>query len=305
MRSTSSWASRSWICRALPVRLARSMCQRNESCCAGNAVGAGAEVVEPGLAHDPDPAVGREPLDLGVRLVQPAAGGEPRHLVGVQRDPAEQRRHTVGGLDGEPGAGQVAPDLDEPVDPTAAPAPARPRGRRPGLVAVAGDVEVGVVVHDRDRQRVGRLGGRSPRRLGWCRRSPARLRLAPPAAGRAHSSTTDGSSLVKTGAGLLIGVPTTTGRDSHRGVGRVVAGDDRVGAPVVAVVEVGRPPRGAASARTRPRRRGPRGSGWRVREERRDHRVEVGDGLGQHVQHRPEPLALVVALELERLGRVT
>ena len=39
-----------------------------------------------------------------------------------------------------------------------------------------------------------------------------------------------------------------------------------------------------------------------VREERRHHRVEVGDGLGEHVEDRPEALALVVGLEPERLG---
>ena len=33
IRTTSSWASRSWICTALPRRWARSRCQRNASCC--------------------------------------------------------------------------------------------------------------------------------------------------------------------------------------------------------------------------------------------------------------------------------
>ena len=39
-----------------------------------------------------------------------------------------------------------------------------------------------------------------------------------------------------------------------------------------------------------------------VREERRHEGVDVRHRLGEDVQHRPEPLALVLALELERLG---
>ena len=121
-------------------------------------------------------------------------------------------RGAVGDADGEAGRREVAADLHDPVD-------ADGRGLREhrsevvdrDLVAVTADVEVGVVVDDGDRQRVGRHRGPAPARL-------RRHRAQAPAARASSSSTTDSSSLVKTGAGLLIGVPTTTGRDSQRGV---------------------------------------------------------------------------------------
>ncbi len=40
----------------------------------------------------------------------------------------------------------------------------------------------------------------------------------------------------------------------------------------------------------------------RVREEGREDRVQVDDALGEHVQHRREPLALVLACESPRRG---
>ena len=117
--------------------------------------------------------------------------------------------------------GEVAADLHHPVDPD--------RGGRRAIagrqvrrgLAVAGDVEVGVVVHDRDRQRVG--GRRRPviaaRPAGIVSGTvTGRLRRRHRPSRASSSSTTDGSSLVKTGVGLATGVADLTGRDSQRGV---------------------------------------------------------------------------------------
>ena len=113
------------------------------------------------------------------------------------------------------------------------------------------------------------------------------------------SSTTEGSSLVKTGVGLPTGVPgdhraTLPGRS--RGV---VAGDDRVAGAAVEVVDLlddrhRLEVAGAAHHRV-DRVRG-------VRQERRQQRVAVADRLGDDVQHGAQPLALVLALELPGLG---
>ena len=154
----------------------------------------GAEVVEPGLPHDPDPRVRREPLDLGVCRVEPPALGECRHLVGVQRDSREHPGVALCGGDGELGTGEVAPDLDDAVDADGC----RVREDRAEVLdtdvrAVTADVEMGVVVHHGNRQRVGWLPGRH---VGSAVRSPAHG----PAARASSSSTTDSSSLVKTGA---------------------------------------------------------------------------------------------------------
>ncbi len=78
---------------------------------------------------------------------------------------------------------------------------------RPRVARGRADVEVGVVVDDRQRQGVrqrGELGA-----LAHEADSPRRR--------ASSSSTTDGSSLVNTGVGGPTGVPATTGTDSQRG----------------------------------------------------------------------------------------
>ena len=128
----------------------------------------------------------------------------------MQCHTAQQRGIPVDDLDGETGPVQIAPDLDHPGD--------ADRGRSldhgsqvGGFLTVARHVQMGVVVDDRDRQRV--RGGRPAAAFAHAE--------SPSSAGRSRassSSTTDGSSLVKIGKGLGIRVPTLIGRDSQRGV---------------------------------------------------------------------------------------
>ena len=107
----------------------------------------------------------------------------------------------------------AAPDASAPrPEDTAATAPTgrRAAGRPAGSDGVRGvvpdDVEVAVVVDDRQRQRVG-PGGHP---VAVTHHSAAM-------AARSVPTTSSASSLTKTGLGLAIGVPTTTGVDSHRG----------------------------------------------------------------------------------------
>ena len=171
-------------------------------------VGPGPEVVQAALADDPNPRVGCETLDLGIRRRQLPRRSKPGNLVGVQGNSREHPGVVLGRGDGEPRPGQVAPDLHHPVDADVG------RCRQHGaksldrhLGAVPGDVQVGVVVDDRNRQ--------------WirCRGDPLRGGLRTGRHDRPHSwSTSASSSLVNTGAGLTTGAPTSTGVDSHRGV---------------------------------------------------------------------------------------
>ena len=116
----------------------------------------------------------------------------------------------LGLLDGEPRAGEVAADLDDPVDPDR-------HGRRERLLdgeardVAAADVEVGVVVDDGDRERVGGRGEVAVAGPGGAPHRASRSRAS-------SSSTTDSSSFTKTGMGLLTVAPTTTGRDAQLGV---------------------------------------------------------------------------------------
>ncbi len=88
-RSTSSWASRSWMTRVLSSRLARSMCRRKLSSCTARPSSPGAEVVEAGLPHGPHLVVGAgQPLDLGHRRVEVARPGAPRWGAARPRRPA-------------------------------------------------------------------------------------------------------------------------------------------------------------------------------------------------------------------------
>ncbi len=93
MRSTSSWASRSWMTSVLSRRLARSMCRRKLSSCAARPVLARTEVVEPGLPHRAHLVVGAgQALDLGQRGVEVAGGSQPGRLVGVEGDARDELR---------------------------------------------------------------------------------------------------------------------------------------------------------------------------------------------------------------------
>jgi hypothetical protein len=124
-----------------------------------NAFRSRAKVVQPRLANDPDPGVGGEPLDLGLGRVELADGVKLGCLVRMECHATQQRGIPLDDLDGESRAREVAADLDH-----AGHADSR-RVVDDGLdvrkvAAVSGDVEVGVVVDHRDRQRV--RGRRSP-----------------------------------------------------------------------------------------------------------------------------------------------
>ncbi len=107
MRSTSSWASRSWITSVLPSRLAMSICRRKDSCCAGRPV-----LVRCGSSPARSPrrrAPGRWTRRATRSRRAPRRGGparaRPRRLVGVQRDARRRaRRGWSRGLDGPAGA---------------------------------------------------------------------------------------------------------------------------------------------------------------------------------------------------------
>ena len=95
-----------------------------------------AEVVEPGLADHPDPrGAPRSALDLGIAPpspASPAAPREPRRLVGVQRDPAEQRRVLVDRLERSTGRlGRSQPICTIAVDAHRRGVPRSRRPRRP------------------------------------------------------------------------------------------------------------------------------------------------------------------------------
>ncbi len=125
-RSTSSWASRSWITRVLPSRLARSMCRRNDSSWAArpsSPVRKWSSPVSP-TARTRSLGAGQR-LDLVERRLEPAGRGQPRRLVGVQRDAGDDRLVLRRGLDRPARAGQVAADLHDAGHPDG-------RGRRQG-----------------------------------------------------------------------------------------------------------------------------------------------------------------------------
>ena len=110
---------------------------------------AGAEVVEPGLPHRANAVVGlRQRLDLGQRILEGPLLVEAGRLVGVQRDAGDQgvvrrrRRHRPAG------AGQVAPDLDDPGHPDRGGRGERLRDGSCPVGTLVRDVEVAVVVDD-------------------------------------------------------------------------------------------------------------------------------------------------------------
>ena len=147
-------------------------------------------------------------LDLVVCRGEPPQRRQAWGVVGVQGHPAEDLRVLVDQADGEPGRGQVTTDLHDA------------RHTDPGRLAqgcgdvdrlaLAADVEMGVVVEDRDLEWI--------RELDLARHSVPGPKGAQPPIRASSSSTTESSSLVKTGAGLTIGVPTTTGVRPQRGV---------------------------------------------------------------------------------------
>ena len=119
------------------------------------------------------PRVFGETGDLVQCRLELAARGQSRHLVRVQGDSPEDRRVCVDRLDRVARAGQVAADLHDPVHPDGRCLAQRPRQVGSRLVATS-HVEVGVVVDDGQRQRVG---------WGWAvavaHRSTVRLRTDP------------------------------------------------------------------------------------------------------------------------------
>ena len=122
---------------------------------------AGAVVVEARLADHPDAVVRPAAGDLGVGLLEPASRCQSRNFIGVQGDPADDLRMPLDGVHREADPLEVAADLDEAGDTHLAGAPHR-LAHAEGLVALAGDVEVHVVVDDVDRQGVGQVLRQAP-----------------------------------------------------------------------------------------------------------------------------------------------
>jgi len=87
------------------------MCARKPSCCT---VLARAEVVETCLPHRAYPGIGGKRVDLGECCVELTGRREPRHLVGMQRDPGHHGLMPRGDLDRPPRTRAIAPDLDDP-----------------------------------------------------------------------------------------------------------------------------------------------------------------------------------------------
>ena len=109
-RSTSSWASRSWIISTLSRRLARSMCRRKRLHLGGPALLAGAEVVESGLADDPHPvacsrpAARSRPARRRARRPRPAAA--PRWGAARPRRPGRRATSAASTAHRAPGRSQ-------------------------------------------------------------------------------------------------------------------------------------------------------------------------------------------------------
>ena len=248
-RSTSSWASRSWICSARPSRLAISMCARNDSSCARAARGrrgrCGTGPARSRRRRAPAGGAASARSRRAPSSSAPAAR-QPRRLVGVQRDAADQLGDRSTAPTRPAGGLEVAADLHRPRH-------AGPLGREQqrgdgGVVGLV--VEVGVAVDDAPT--ADRRAGLGQRRAdvrvrpalalghGSARRRPARSRSAsqPRAAPRRRR---DGSSLGTPASAGRTGVPATTGTDSHARCRRVVAGEHRVVAgPSVEVVDLAR-----------------------------------------------------------------
>ncbi len=75
------------------------------------------EEIQSGLADGPDPRVRRQGLDLCQGVLQFAAGGVLRRIVGVQGDGTEQPRIQFDCLNGKPGRFEVAPHLHGALHP--------------------------------------------------------------------------------------------------------------------------------------------------------------------------------------------
>src|SRR5690606_22047784 len=114
-----------------------------------------AEVVQSGLAHDPDPGVRGQLGDLRIRARQLAPGLQPRHLGGMRGHATERGTVDLHGRDRVARTRQVAADLHDAVHPDGAGLAQRLGEVRTRLVTTA-HVEVGVVVDDRNRQGIRR-----------------------------------------------------------------------------------------------------------------------------------------------------
>ncbi len=94
----------------------------------------------------------RELLDLGERVLQRAGGGKQRRFIRVDGDGAEQPAVALNRLDREAGGFQVRAHLHREADAHSLRSIHRVSGAD-GNLPVA-EVQVGVVVHDRVRQRL-------------------------------------------------------------------------------------------------------------------------------------------------------
>ena len=137
-----------------------------------NAIGSRSEIVQAGFAHDADAVVPRKFLNSGVCRTQLAPRGESGCLVGVQRHSGDDRGIPMGDDDGGLGTLQIAPDVDDPVDADGGRSGTRIR-KVESHPLLADDVEVGVVVDDRLRQRL------------WCGWGPV------PGGGGGHQSAVE------------------------------------------------------------------------------------------------------------------
>ena len=172
--STSAWASRSWMTRALPNRFAMAMWARKLASCGARPSGAGAVVVEAGLPHGADPRSG-ERLDLAQRLIQPfwcrtVIAGAPRS--GARRPWRPPRRAPRRASTPHRDDGTSTPTWTSRSTPTAV-------GRRDLLGRVAtDDVEMGVAVEHGDGQRLRRGRALSGIRARISQARPAARSLA-------------------------------------------------------------------------------------------------------------------------------
>ena len=120
-------------------------------------------------------------LNLRQRLLQLAAGGVVRRVVGVERHGAQAAGVQVDRLDREPGGFKVAAHLDRPLDADCL--GGVQGGADPHLAVAVGEVEVGMVIHHRHRQWLRR--GRETLLAGPVCRRPVRIG----GQGIAHSSS--------------------------------------------------------------------------------------------------------------------
>ena len=194
-RRMSSCASRSWMTRVLPYRFAIAMCARKLSLLGLAPVVAGAEVVQPGLADPPDPRAARRAAR------SPAAPPSRSASRGASLGCSATVATTPGCSSATPTPhcddGTSTPTCTRRSTPAAAASASASAtvDWATGPVVLEGDVDVGVAVQHRHRQRLGRRGERAlaafSRTHGAARFAP-RHREAPDAATSfarfAHSS---------------------------------------------------------------------------------------------------------------------